>query len=418
MNNIDEIEDEVMDNSLPSRPLYPYEEVPEEKPMGLAWTVDYDSDFFPDDQDSGDDVYVSQSLSLSAQTSDEMPPSGTQPCTSSKSDSDSDSSPNEIGMIDDIITTQPLVVSAQIPDEILPHITHPIKTALIEEFRNRTMDGILRSLSGSVCDLILSNNLDQNDVLRIYRGPKSIEKEKDPMAFSAPEDTHVGLGPTLEEQTSIMNMLLVSKELRHEFQDSLWGGSWYRFNKPHVFDQTVHSLTLYCLPYTKPDGTLSNFNPKILSKVWLSMTNIDYLDFVGFAYEDGRFRLTNKRYLGQSHARGLDLLSKIATLKHLHLEFMVLTPVVGVNQDPFVGQARVEGRHQDGQLVSCQQKFVDMVLTLGYEVFQTFAEVTISGHVKKSNHDTWDLRLGKGTREMLNLDDKVAEYLALRPDEL
>ena len=82
-------------------------------------------------------------------------------------------------------------------------------------------------------------------------------------------------------------------------------------------------------------------------------------------------------------------LGHIHTLQHLNLQFHLsrsqhfLGDYEITEYDPWIHDD-LDGRG------FCQKEFVDIILTLGYELLRGIKKVTISGHVGKSNHEKWE----------------------------
>ena len=231
----------------------------------------------------------------------------------------------------------------------------------------------------------------------------------------SPEDTHVGIGPNRSEEATALNLLSVSRYVREEFANVLWGKSIKRFNRLFVLDNVAEYLRKYCTEKRSLGHVFRPRDPYVLRRVFLSLTNREYLEFVGYESDsDGITEIRNWR----ANIRGLQLLSDIRTLEHLNLQFQLFQPHHWVEDyeictwDPW----QHPRRNND---VSCQKKFVEMILTLGYEWLQRIRKVTISGHVKKSTHKKWDhlLRDKMATdepREIRDVTADVAKWLRLR----
>ncbi|KAI4695848.1 uncharacterized protein J4E88_000018 [Alternaria novae-zelandiae] len=158
----------------------------------------------------------------------------------------------------------------------------------------------------------------------------------------------------------------------------------------------------------------------LLNHISLSLTNDEYLAFVGYdtCYRpDGAIK-SKASYTNQDC---LKQLTTITTLRHIILQFQVLKPehyIVSskISWDPW-------GLQDPERRISCQKKLVDIVLTLGYELLQRIRKVTISGHVKTSNRVKWDplLRdreLKSLPRERRDMEDEVKRILAIPAAEL
>ena len=198
-----------------------------------------------------------------------------------------------------------------------------------------------------------------------------------------PENAHVGLGPTEAEEASARSLLRVNRQIRKEFAPIVWGRSIKRFNKLDVFDEAVWCLRKYCTDQQVLGHVFEARDPLVLSRIPLSFINREYLQFVGYRATNDLIR-KNKR---SRRLSGLNLLSHIHTLQHLNLQFQIMrshhypTDYEITEWDPW---------SHDHPRGFCQKKFIDVILTLGYELLRGIQKVTISGHVGKSNHENWE----------------------------
>ncbi|KAI4630186.1 hypothetical protein J4E80_001119 [Alternaria sp. BMP 0032] len=233
----------------------------------------------------------------------------------------------------------------------------------------------------------------------------------------SPENSHVGLGPTRTEQASAMSLLRVSRSVRKEFAYILWGKTIKRFNRINDLDDVVQHLRRYCTQLELPGRVFEPRDPYVLRRVFLSFPNMEYLRFVGYEAKSDGIKKCDFR----SRRGGLKWLSDIHTLEHLDLQFQVFKTHHWVEDYEIETWDPWDNYFRKGD-VSCQKRFVDMILTLGYELLQRFRKVTISGHVKKSNHKKWDplLRdtMSSTPRERRDMTAEVAGWLEMRDYDL
>ncbi|KAI4906587.1 hypothetical protein J4E90_010481 [Alternaria incomplexa] len=246
-------------------------------------------------------------------------------------------------------------------------------------------------------------------------------REVNPVGVCAPpEDSHAGIGATRADEISATSLMLVNHKVRNEVAVVVWGMSTKRFSLLYVLNDVVLYYKTYC---TQQEQVCPAFTPQgysLLSYISLSLTNDEYLGFVGYDtchHSDGAIK-SKASYTNQDC---LKQLTTITTLRHLNLQFQVLKPEHytisrKVSWDPW-------GLQDPERRISCQKKLVDIVSTLGYELLQRIKKVTISGHVKKSNHVKWDplLRdreLESAPRERCDMEGEVAKILAIPAAEL
>ena len=248
------------------------------------------------------------------------------------------------------------------------------------------------------------------------------QREVDPVGVCAPpEDSHAGIGATRTDEALVISLMLVSHKVRNEVTAVVWGMSTKRFNLLYVLYDVVSYYKTYCTQQEQVCPVFAPYGHAFVNHMSLSLTNNEYLAFVGYNthyHPDGAI----KRKTSYMHRDCLKNLASITTLRHLNLQFQVLKPehyIINSREtswDPW-------GLQDPKKRTSCQKKLVDIILTLGYELLQRIRKVTVSGHVKNSNHVKWDplLRdrdLKSAPRETCDMEDEVARILAIPAVEL
>ncbi|KAI4636991.1 hypothetical protein J4E93_010782 [Alternaria ventricosa] len=236
------------------------------------------------------------------------------------------------------------------------------------------------------------------------RADRSVENE------TSPEDSHVGLGPTRDVQAAAMNLMRANREVRREVAKAVWGKSIKRFNRLRVLNDTVYYLRRYCTRQELPGHSFPPRDPLVLQRVSLSLSNEEYLHFVGYEFD-------HRRIVRRDAEGGLKMLAGIHTLQHLNLQFQIFEPSL----QPLPGEGDYWEYRTDCWTpldgLTCQKELVNIILTLGYDLLKRIEKVTISGHVKRSAHEKWDPLLRgeayiKASGKKGDMAADVAEILA------
>ena len=140
-----------------------------------------------------------------------------------------------------------------------------------------------------------------------------------------------------------------------------------RFNLLYVLNDVVSYYKRYC---TQNEQVCPVFAPQghsLLSHISLSLTNDEYLSFVGYDtwyHPDGTIK--RKTYMRRNCLKNL---TSMTTSRHPSLEFKVLNPehyIINSRESPWDPWGLQEPKRR----ISCQKRLVDIILTLGYELLQ------------------------------------------------